>query len=305
MPHQWKISLHQKILQELGFRRAASRSADATVRPVASFQCQPKGERRCSEAEDSLLDTEALSRDIEQLETLGINTTRVHTIDRSDNHDEAMRMLDEAGRRPQPCKPGSSLPVNTPKNINAAPYIKAVTRDNKRYINAQVECQIPVGYSVADFKDNVGSNGNIEPNQDFERSMEAYEQTPAQAATAVPAPTLRFHSALSRPTTGECPPTTSSLRFPSLPSNTSRTALARAQASWRRASNTSKDPESSGDSTSTGSSSSSSSSSGSSSSNSNSDSEEESENSKSGAPSLYVGAASLVISFAAAGALLL
>lgn len=45
--------------------------------------------------------------------------------------------------------------INAKNNTNAAPYIKAVTRDMKRYIGAQADRRIPVGYSAADVKENV------------------------------------------------------------------------------------------------------------------------------------------------------
>jgi len=436
---------------------------------VRGVAYQPGG---ASEAEDPLLDTEALSRDIEQFERLGINTIRIYTIDNSQNHDEAMRMLDEAGiylaldvntpyvalNRESPEALHASYNdvylqsvfatvdmfagynnlllffsgnevINDPNNTNAAPYIKAVTRDIKRYINAQVDRQIPVGYSAADVEDNVytsavyfacgddemarsdffafndyswcdpssftqsgwdqkvelysnyslpiflsefgcitntrewneiaalysekmtgvysgglvyeytiepngyglvevGSNGNIEPNEDFERLMEAYEQTPnptgdggARTDTEVPQcpeqtddwevspdnklpeipePALKY----IRNGAGEGPgiDEDESSQYAGTPTSTDVDL-----SDGTTDTDTSEDPESSGDGTSTGSSSSSSSSSSSdsSSSNSNSDSEEDSDNSESGASSLYAGAASLVISFAAAGALLL
>merc|ERR1711881_380276 len=420
---------------------------------VRGVAYQPGG---ASEAEDPLLDTEALSRDIEQFERLGINTIRIYTIDNSQNHDEAMRMLDEAGiylaldvntpyvalNRESPEAlhaiyndvylqsvfatvdmfagynnlllffSGNEV-INAPNNTNAAPYIKAVTRDIKRYINAQVDRRIPVGYSAADVEDNVYTSAvyfacgddemarsdffafndyswcdpssltqsgwdqkvelysnyslpiflsefgcitntrewneiaalysekmtgvysgglvyeyNIEPNEDFERLMEAYEQTPnptgdggARTDTEVPQcpeqtddwevspdnklpeipePALKY----IRNGAGEGPGINEdeSSQYAGTPTSTDVDL-----SDGTTDTDTSEDPESSGDGTSTGSSSSSSSSSSSdsSSSNSNSDSEEDSDNSESGASSLYAGAASLVISFAAAGALLL
>jgi hypothetical protein len=39
--------------------------------------------------------------------------------------------------------------INAKNNSNAAPYIKAVTRDMKNYIRAQASRSIPVGYSAA------------------------------------------------------------------------------------------------------------------------------------------------------------
>ncbi len=45
--------------------------------------------------------------------------------------------------------------INARNNTNAAPYIKAVTRDMKQYISAQANRQIPVGYSAADVAENI------------------------------------------------------------------------------------------------------------------------------------------------------
>jgi hypothetical protein len=45
--------------------------------------------------------------------------------------------------------------INARNNTNAAPYIKAVTRDMKRYIGAQADRLIPVGYSAADVEENI------------------------------------------------------------------------------------------------------------------------------------------------------
>ncbi|ORY19270.1 Glucanosyltransferase-domain-containing protein [Clohesyomyces aquaticus] len=55
---------------------------------------QPGG---ASGAKDPLLDITALKRDIANFKKLGINTIRVYTIDNSKDHDEGMKMLDEAG----------------------------------------------------------------------------------------------------------------------------------------------------------------------------------------------------------------
>ncbi|KAJ4293369.1 hypothetical protein N0V90_008651 [Kalmusia sp. IMI 367209] len=151
---------------------------------------QPGG---ASDAKDPLLDLDNLKRDIENFKDLGINTIRIYTIDNSENHDEGMALLDEAGIY-------LALDANTPKyslnretnatlyrsyndvylqsvfatidafadynnlllffsgnevindvnNTNAAPYIKAVTRDMKQYISNRHARKIPVGYSAAD-----------------------------------------------------------------------------------------------------------------------------------------------------------
>jgi len=47
--------------------------------------------------------------------------------------------------------------INARNNTNAAPYIKAVTRDMKNYIRAQAPRAIPVGYSSADVAENIES----------------------------------------------------------------------------------------------------------------------------------------------------
>jgi len=55
---------------------------------------QPGG---AADAQDPLLDLETLESDVEMFKELGINTIRIYTVDNSENHDEAMAMLDEAG----------------------------------------------------------------------------------------------------------------------------------------------------------------------------------------------------------------
>lgn len=144
---------------------------------------------------DPILDIESLTRDIENFKTLGINTIRVYTVDNSQNHDEGMGLLADAGIY-------LALDVNTPKfslnradpylsynenylqslfatvdgfanytntllffsgnevindkdTTTTAPYIRAVTRDLKNYINARGYRTIPVGYSSADVSDNI------------------------------------------------------------------------------------------------------------------------------------------------------
>ena len=157
---------------------------------VRGVAYQPGG---AADAQDPLLDIQGLKRDVENFKKLGINTIRIYTIDNSKNHDEGMKMLDDAGIY-------LALDANTPKyslnrenertlrtsyneeylrsvfatidafqdynnlmvffsgnevinaknNSNAAPYVKAVTRDMKQYISNRSPRQIPVGYSAAD-----------------------------------------------------------------------------------------------------------------------------------------------------------
>ncbi|CAO2647343.1 Nn.00g082650.m01.CDS01 [Neocucurbitaria sp. VM-36] len=162
---------------------------------VRGVAYQPGG---ASDAKDPLLDLEGLKRDVENFKSLGINTIRIYTIDNSKNHDEGMKMLDDAGIY-------LALDANTPEyslnrenadtlhrsyndvylqsvfatidafadynnlllffsgnevinernNTNAAPYIKAVTRDMKQYISNRHSRAIPVGYSAADVAENI------------------------------------------------------------------------------------------------------------------------------------------------------
>ena len=143
---------------------------------------------------------QSLRRDVENFKDLGINTIRIYTIDNSKNHDEAMKLLDDAGiyLALDANTPDYSLNrediqslhqsyndvylqsvfatidqfagysnmlaffsgnevINARNNTNAAPYIKAVTRDMRIYINKQAGRQIPVGYSSADVAENIES----------------------------------------------------------------------------------------------------------------------------------------------------
>lgn len=153
---------------------------------------QPGG---AADAADPLLDIDSLTRDIENFKTLGINTIRVYTVDNSQNHDEGMGLLADAGIY-------LALDVNSPKfslnradvflsynekylqsvfatvdsfanytntllffsgnevindkeTTSVAPYIRSVTRDIKNYLNARGYRSIPVGYSSADVSDNI------------------------------------------------------------------------------------------------------------------------------------------------------
>jgi hypothetical protein len=151
-----------------------------------------------SGAQDPLLDLKSLERDVENWKSLGINTIRIYTIDNSKNHDEGMKMLDDAGiyLALDANTPDYSLNrenedtlhrsynevylqsvfatidafadynnlmvffsgnevINAKNNTNAAPYIKAVTRDMKQYISNRHDRIIPVGYSAADVAENV------------------------------------------------------------------------------------------------------------------------------------------------------
>ena len=158
---------------------------------VRGVAYQPGG---AADAQDPLLDTEALASDIEMFKELGINLIRIYTVDNSGNHDEAMKMLDDAGiylvldvNNPKysinRATPGPSYNaayiqsvlatvemfaqyentlaffsgnevINDDKTSNCAPYVKAVTRDLRQYIGSRGYRKIPVGYSAADVESN-------------------------------------------------------------------------------------------------------------------------------------------------------
>ncbi|BCS29942.1 1,3-beta-glucanosyltransferase gel1 [Aspergillus puulaauensis] len=152
---------------------------------------QPGGS---SDLADPIADTEGCKRDIKKFKELGLNTIRVYSVDNSQNHDECMNALADAGIH-------LVLDVNTPKySINrkspdvsyndkylqfifatvdkfvkykntlaffsgnevindgpssiTAPYVKAVTRDLRNYMSARDYRQVPVGYSAADVDTN-------------------------------------------------------------------------------------------------------------------------------------------------------
>lgn len=158
---------------------------------IQGVDYQPGGS---SDAEDPLADTEVCKRDIAQFQKLKLNTIRVYSVDNSKNHDECMKLLAQAGiylaldvntpkysiRQDKPAPSYNSVylqsvfatidefqkydntllfysaneVINNIKTSAAAPYVKAVTRDIKQYINNRQYRPIPVGYSAADIDDN-------------------------------------------------------------------------------------------------------------------------------------------------------
>jgi hypothetical protein len=162
---------------------------------VRGVAYQPGG---AADAKDPLLDIEGLKRDVANFKDLGINTIRIYTIDNSKNHDEGMKILDDAGiyLALDANTPDYSLNretnatlhrsyndvylqsvfatieafhnynnlllffsgnevINERNNTGAATYIKAVTRDMKRFIGNKSPRTIPVGYSAADVSENI------------------------------------------------------------------------------------------------------------------------------------------------------
>jgi hypothetical protein len=158
---------------------------------IRGVDYQPGG---ASDAKDPIADTTGCKRDIEKFKSLGINTVRVYTIDNTANHDDCMNALADAGiylaldintplysinrANPQPSYNEEYLQsifatveqfakydntllffsanevINDDATTNCAPYVKAVTRDIKSYINARGLRKIPVGYSAADVESN-------------------------------------------------------------------------------------------------------------------------------------------------------
>ncbi|KAI5357478.1 Putative glucanosyltransferase, glycoside hydrolase superfamily [Septoria linicola] len=78
---------------------------------VRGVAYQPGG---AADAADPMLDLDTFRNDVENFKKLGVNTIRIYTIDNSANHDEAMKLLDDAGIY-------LALDVNTPKaSLNRA-----------------------------------------------------------------------------------------------------------------------------------------------------------------------------------------
>lgn len=152
---------------------------------------QPGGD---SDPVDPLADVNICKRDIEKFKKLGLNTVRIYTIDNTANHDQCMSMLADAGiylaldlntpkysvnrADPRPsyndvylqnvfatvdifAKYDNTLlffsgneVINDAHSTTCAPFVKAVTRDIRQYINSRGYRKIPVGYSAADVADN-------------------------------------------------------------------------------------------------------------------------------------------------------
>ena len=158
---------------------------------IRGVDYQPGGS---SDVADPIADAAGCKRDIAEFTKLGINTVRVYTVDNTANHDECMTALADAGiylvldvntpfyslNRADPAPSYNdvylqslfatvdafhSYPntlaffsgnevVNDGPSSNAAPYVKAVTRDLRQYIRARGYRTIPVGYSAADVDTN-------------------------------------------------------------------------------------------------------------------------------------------------------
>jgi hypothetical protein len=158
---------------------------------IRGVDYQPGGSSKLA---DPIADVEGCKRDIKKFQDLGLNTIRVYSVDNSQNHDECMNALADAGIY-------LVLDVNTPKyslnradpkssyndvylqyifatvemfskydntlaffsgnevindgpSSSAAPYVKAVTRDIRSFLSGNKLRKVPVGYSAADIDTN-------------------------------------------------------------------------------------------------------------------------------------------------------
>jgi len=158
---------------------------------IRGVDYQPGGSSKLS---DPIADPSVCKRDISKFKDLGLNTVRVYSVDNSQNHDECMSALADAGiylvldvntpkysiNRAEPqssyndvylqsvfatvemfAKYPNTLAffsgnevVNDGPSSSAAPYVKAVTRDIRGYLKARNLRQVPVGYSAADVDTN-------------------------------------------------------------------------------------------------------------------------------------------------------
>ena len=158
---------------------------------IRGLAYQPGGS---SKLEDPLADPATCARDVPLFKELGINTIRVYSVDNTKDHSECMELLSENGiyllldvstplssiaRDSPACSYNSRYlrhvfatvdefarydnvlgffagneVINDVGSTNAAPYVKAVVRDMKKYLRARDYRQIPVGYSAADVTEN-------------------------------------------------------------------------------------------------------------------------------------------------------
>lgn len=140
---------------------------------------------------DPLADETACKRDVPYLQELGTNIIRVYAIDPTKDHDQCMKLLDEAGIYviSDLSEPKTSINRDTPawddqvyqrytsvidslagysnvmgffagnevsnmyNNTDASAFVKAAVRDMKAYIKSKKYRTIPVGYATNDDKD--------------------------------------------------------------------------------------------------------------------------------------------------------
>jgi hypothetical protein len=158
---------------------------------IRGVDFQPGG---ASNKADPLASGELCKEVIPYFKQLGINAIRVYAIDNSKDHSDCMSQLEEAGiylildvntgtraiNRADPAPSYNAVllqgifatidafkgfdntmaffsaneVINDLKTTGSATYVKAVTRDMRRYMKAQSKRYIPIGYSAADVADN-------------------------------------------------------------------------------------------------------------------------------------------------------
>ncbi|KAJ5793236.1 uncharacterized protein N7503_009214 [Penicillium pulvis] len=158
---------------------------------IRGVDYQPGGSSKLT---DPIADVDGCKRDIKKFTDLGLNTVRVYSVDNSQDHDECMQALADAGiylvldvntpkyaiNRASPEKSYNDVylqyifatvemfakydntlaffsgneVVNDGASSSAAPYVKAVTRDIRSFLRARKLRHVPVGYSAADIDTN-------------------------------------------------------------------------------------------------------------------------------------------------------
>ncbi|KAJ5724503.1 hypothetical protein N7493_006231 [Penicillium malachiteum] len=158
---------------------------------IRGVDYQPGGSSKLA---DPIADADGCKRDIQKFKDLGLNTVRVYSVDNSQDHDECMNALADAGiylvldvntpkyaiNRADPQKSYNDVylqyifatvemfakydntlaffsgneVINDGPSSKAAPYVKAVTRDLRSYLRSRDLRHVPVGYSAADIDTN-------------------------------------------------------------------------------------------------------------------------------------------------------
>lgn len=158
---------------------------------IRGVDYQPGGSSKLA---DPIADADGCKRDIKKFQDLGLNTIRVYSVDNSQDHDECMSALADAGiylvldvntpkysiNRAEPkasyndvylqyvfatvemfAKYPNTLAffsgnevINDGPSSSAAPYVKAVTRDIRSFLAGNNLRKVPVGYSAADIDTN-------------------------------------------------------------------------------------------------------------------------------------------------------
>lgn len=129
-----------------------------------------------ADAKDPLLDLEGLARDIKNFKDLGINTVRVYTIDNSENHDEGMKMLDDAGiyLALDANTPEYSLNRETPETLHTSyndVYLQSIFATIDAFANYNNLLLFFSGNEVINMKNNTGAATYIKA---VTRDMKAY-----------------------------------------------------------------------------------------------------------------------------------